>query len=91
MADEFQTGTIGQMTFQTDEIDALVLQNLSGLQQGFDKAWRIGQEGEFIARQGGDEFLALASVANRDEALAVAERLREAAIQTVTIEHADLS
>ena len=49
------------------------------------------QEGEFIARQGGDEFLALASVANRDEALAVAERLREAAVQTVTIEHADLS
>nr|WP_303705822.1 EAL domain-containing protein [Brevundimonas naejangsanensis] len=48
-------------------------------------------EGEFIARQGGDEFLALASVAGRDEALAVAERLRKAVMETVTIEHADLS
>ncbi|WP_303703445.1 bifunctional diguanylate cyclase/phosphodiesterase [Brevundimonas naejangsanensis] len=48
-------------------------------------------EGEFIARQGGDEFLALASVAGRDQALAVAERLRKAVMETVTIEHADLS
>src|SRR5690606_24854040 len=48
-------------------------------------------EGEFIARQGGDEFLALASVAGRDQALAVAERRRKAVMDTVTIEHADLS
>lgn len=49
------------------------------------------REGEFIARQGGDEFLALASVATRDEARAVAERLRQAVIQTVTLDHADVS
>lgn len=49
------------------------------------------REGEFIARQGGDEFLALASVSTRDEARAVAERLRQAVIQTVTLDHADVS
>jgi len=48
-------------------------------------------EGEFVARQGGDEFLALASVASRDEALGVAECLRKAVMETVTIDHADLS
>ncbi|MGO4409680.1 MULTISPECIES: putative bifunctional diguanylate cyclase/phosphodiesterase [unclassified Brevundimonas] len=47
--------------------------------------------GEFVARQGGDEFVAMASVASRAEALAVAERLSAAIIQPVTIEHADLS
>ncbi|MBN9480254.1 MAG: EAL domain-containing protein [Bordetella sp.] len=49
------------------------------------------REEEFVARQGGDEFLAMAPVASRDEARAVAERLRQALIQPVTIDHADLS
>ena len=49
------------------------------------------KDGEFVARQGGDEFVAMASVASREEALAVAERLRAAVVQPVTIDHADLS
>lgn len=49
------------------------------------------REGEFVARQGGDEFVALASVTSRDEAYVVAERLRQAVIHPMTIEHADLS
>ncbi|MGH7025841.1 diguanylate cyclase domain-containing protein [Brevundimonas sp.] len=49
------------------------------------------KDGEFVARQGGDEFVAMAPVASRAEALAVAERLRAAVIRPVTIEHADLS
>lgn len=48
-------------------------------------------EGEFIARQGGDEFVAMAPVASRAEALAVAERLRAAIVRPMTFEHADLS
>jgi diguanylate cyclase (GGDEF)-like protein/PAS domain S-box-containing protein len=49
------------------------------------------KDGEFVARQGGDEFVAMAPVASRAEAQAVAERLRAAIIQPVNIEHADLS
>lgn len=49
------------------------------------------REGEFVARQGGDEFVALASVTSRDEAYVVAERLRQAVVHPMTIEHADLS
>ncbi|WP_313103956.1 EAL domain-containing protein [Brevundimonas sp.] len=48
-------------------------------------------EGEFVARQGGDEFVAMAQVSSRAEAQAVAERLRAAILQPVTIDHADLS
>lgn len=49
------------------------------------------KEGEFVARQGGDEFVAMAPVSSRAEAQAVAERLRAAIIRPVNIEHADLS
>ena len=49
------------------------------------------KEGEFVARQGGDEFVAMAPVASRAEAMAVAERLRAAVVRPVTIDHADLS
>jgi diguanylate cyclase (GGDEF)-like protein len=49
------------------------------------------KDGEFVARQGGDEFVAMAPVSSRAEAQAVAERLRTAVIRPVTIEHADLS
>ncbi|MFC5372778.1 EAL domain-containing protein [Brevundimonas faecalis] len=49
------------------------------------------QDGEFIARQGGDEFVAMAPVTSREQARAVADRLRAAVIQPVTIDHADLS
>ncbi len=49
------------------------------------------RDGEFVARQGGDEFVAMAPVASQAEALAVAQRLRAAIIQPVNIEHADLS
>ena len=49
------------------------------------------QEGEFIARQGGDECGAMAEVSSRAEAEAVARRLRAAVIRPVTIDHADLS
>ncbi|MBB4796363.1 diguanylate cyclase (GGDEF)-like protein [Brevundimonas bullata] len=49
------------------------------------------KDGEFVARQGGDEFVAMAPVASQAEALAVAQRLRAAIIQPVNIEHADLS
>jgi diguanylate cyclase (GGDEF)-like protein len=49
------------------------------------------RDGEFVARQGGDEFVAMAPVASQAEALAVAQRLRAAIIQPVNIEHADLA
>ena len=49
------------------------------------------KEGEFVARQGGDEFVAMAPVASRADALAVAQRLRAAVLRPITIEHADLS
>jgi len=49
------------------------------------------KDGEFVARQGGDEFVAMAPVSSRAEAQAVAERLRAAIIRPVNIEHADLS
>ena len=49
------------------------------------------KEGEFVARQGGDEFVAMAHVASREEAQAMAQRLRDAVIRPVTIEHADLA
>lgn len=49
------------------------------------------QDGEFVARQGGDEFVAMAPVSSRAEAQAVAERLRAAVIRPVTIDHAELS
>src|SRR5690606_33035942 len=47
--------------------------------------------GEFVARQGGDEFLALASAPSREAAIAFAERMRGVIVQPVQIEHADLS
>src|SRR5690606_19597517 len=49
------------------------------------------KEGEFVARQGGDEFVAMARVTSREEAKAVAQRLREAVVRPVNIEHADLA
>ena len=49
------------------------------------------KDGEFVARQGGDEFVAMAPVSSRAEAQAVAERLRAAVVRSVTIDHADLS
>ena len=48
-------------------------------------------EDEFIARLGGDEFVAMASVSSREDALAMAERLRQAIIQPIEIDHADLA
>ncbi|WP_312782573.1 EAL domain-containing protein [Brevundimonas sp.] len=56
-----------------------------------DHLREVLHEGEFIARQGGDEFVAMAPVSSRAEAEAVARRLRAAVIRPVTIEHADLS
>ena len=56
-----------------------------------DHLREVLREGEFIARQGGDEFVAMAPVASRAEAEAVAKRLRAAVLRPVTIEHADLS
>ena len=56
-----------------------------------DHLREVLHEGEFIARQGGDEFVAMAPVASRAEAEAVAKRLRTAVLRPVTIEHADLS
>ena len=56
-----------------------------------DHLREVLHEGEFIARQGGDEFVAMAEVSSRAEAEAVARRLRAAVIRPVTIDHADLS
>ena len=47
-------------------------------------------EHEFIARLGGDEFVAMASVTSREQAMVMAERLRDAIVQPVEIDHADL-
>ena len=49
------------------------------------------QDHEFVARLGGDEFVAMASVSSREQAMAMAERLRDAIIQPVEIDHADLA
>ena len=45
----------------------------------------------FLARQGGDEFIAMAWVKSRQEAVDMAETLRELIVRPVTLDHADLS
>jgi len=45
----------------------------------------------FLARQGGDEFIAMAWVKTRQEAIELAHGLRDLIIQPVTLDHADLS
>jgi diguanylate cyclase len=61
------------------------------LRQIADRMRENLQPGEFVARQGGDEFLALASVPSREAAMAIAERMRDVIVQPVEIELADLS
>lgn len=48
------------------------------------------QDGEFIARQGGDEFMALIPGVDRKGALAAAERLRAAIMVTTEIDNAEV-
>lgn len=48
------------------------------------------KEGEFVARLGGDEFVALIPGATRETALETAERLRDAIITPIRIDHADI-
>lgn len=45
----------------------------------------------FLARQGGDEFTAMAWVSSRQEAIDLAHSLHDLIIQPVTLDHADLS
>ena len=47
--------------------------------------------GEFVARLGGDEFVAVTPVSQREEALGLADRLRQAIIAPVHLEHAEVS
>lgn len=47
--------------------------------------------GEFVARLGGDEFVAVTPVSRREEALGLADRLRQAIIAPVHLEHAEVS
>ncbi|MDB5440752.1 MAG: bifunctional diguanylate cyclase/phosphodiesterase, partial [Caulobacteraceae bacterium] len=49
------------------------------------------RSGEFIARLGGDEFVAVMPIAERADALGLAERLRDAVIQPVDLEFGQLS
>jgi diguanylate cyclase (GGDEF)-like protein/PAS domain S-box-containing protein len=48
------------------------------------------KDGEFVARQGGDEFVALVPGVDREGALAAAERLREAIMVPTEIDHAEV-
>lgn len=53
----------------------------------------VVEHGEFVARQGGDEFVALiplATMGDREEALRAAERIRNAIIVPMQGEHTDL-
>ena len=53
-----------------------------------DHLRRSLRPGEFVARLGGDEFVAIAPVADRQEALAVADRFRAAIATPMDVEHA---
>lgn len=46
--------------------------------------------GEFIARLGGDEFVAVMQIAQREDALGLADRLRVAITEPVDLGHADV-
>ena len=48
------------------------------------------RENEFVARQGGDEFVVLAMGVDREGAMAAAERLRDAIMVPIEIEHAEV-
>ncbi|MBX3477153.1 MAG: EAL domain-containing protein [Brevundimonas sp.] len=48
------------------------------------------RQGEFLARLGGDEFVAIVPVEAREEALTIAERLREAIIAPVMLEGVEI-
>ena len=48
------------------------------------------QENEFVARQGGDEFVVLVAGVDREGAMSAAERLREAIMVTTEIDHAEV-
>ena len=48
------------------------------------------KDNEFVARQGGDEFVVLVSNVNREGAMAAAERLREAIMVPIEIDHAEV-
>ena len=48
------------------------------------------KEAEFVARQGGDEFVVLVCDVGREGALAAAERLRDAIMVPTEIEHAEV-
>ncbi|KAK0340588.1 hypothetical protein LTR94_029902, partial [Friedmanniomyces endolithicus] len=47
--------------------------------------------GEFVARLGGDEFMAVMPVTSREEALGLADRLREAVTAPVDLGHAEVA
>jgi len=47
--------------------------------------------GEFVSRLGGDEFVAVTPVEAREDALNLAERLREAIIAPVDLDHAEVA
>lgn len=56
-----------------------------------DRLRQVMRPGEFVARLGGDEFVAIAPVAEREEALAVAERFRAAIATPMEMEHAEVA
>ena len=48
------------------------------------------RDNEFVARQGGDEFVVLATGVDREGAMSAAERLRDAIMVPIEIEHAEV-
>ncbi|MEN5362436.1 bifunctional diguanylate cyclase/phosphodiesterase [Brevundimonas intermedia] len=47
--------------------------------------------GEFVARLGGDEFVAVVAVEQREDALGLVDRLRQAVIAPVMLDHAEVA
>jgi len=49
------------------------------------------RQGEFVARLGGDEFMAVVPVDRREDALSLADRLRDAVVAPVDLGHAEVA
>ncbi|WP_395944520.1 EAL domain-containing protein [Brevundimonas sp.] len=49
------------------------------------------RQGEFVARLGGDEFMAIVPVDRREDALGLADRLRDAVVAPVDLGHAEVA